>query len=514
MKFCFSILFLVGCLNVGAAQPQLQLSEKHLQKVLEQDNPFKKRKAYLRYFHKDSLRYVKEVDRYWQAKFDSATTIVSEKRAKAKERIGRTINQPKDIVKRLEATAQINKEMYQFPSALEIRYSQKQLQNIYSSMRYYLVAMSKDTAGVLNQLLQADPSFKAVLDQFNKPGFNAPLSSGEGLGLPAGQAGLRLFGNGIRGLDQNLKGELKEKLGKNSYVKGVNEIKGDAGKYIGEFNQYKQYANMTPDSLVQSGVSYLKAEAQDRVLSAAGFEGHQKQMNQFNQLQSQYKGQLSDLQDSTARKEMAKKKAEELAMQSIADNPGIMQAAQKKMNLLMKKYSYVPNSNDLSTAIKRTSLAGRTFRERLVLGTNFQVLSIDPFSFELAPQAGYRFNSRLTLGIGGTYRQTFKDSIATLSPEVFGYKAFVSYDLVKSFFAYSEYAQNSPGVKVQEGISKRIWKPAALLGVGRKLSVHKKIDMTIVAIYNIMHTQGDPIYPKPFVVRVGFQLSDIAWLKN
>jgi hypothetical protein len=67
---------------------------------------------------------------------------------------------------------------------------------------------------------------------------------------------------------------------------------------------------------------------------------------------------------------------------------------------------------------------------------------------------------------------------------------------------------------MQEGISKRLWSPAAFLGVGRKFAVHKKVDMTVVAMYNFLHKTGDPIYPRPFVVRFGFQLSEIAFLKK
>lgn len=497
MKLYFSLLLVLASLTMSEGQPTLQLSEKHLQKVVEQDNPVKKRKAYLKYYHKDSVRYVKEVDRYWQAKFDSATTFIPDKREKVRQGIDRLLNEELESMKRLMASTEINAEMYRLPAALEGRYSQKQLQSIYSSARYYLVEMAKDSAGSLSEIIKIDRSFMALLDPNKQPGVN--------LTNPVNNAGR--FG-------KKLKGELNEKLGKNNYIKEAKEIKGDVGLHLVEFRQYEQYANMTPDSLLKVGESRLEKEVQNQMMAAAGFEGYQKQLNQYNQLQSQYKGYLNDLQDSTARKEMAKKKAEELAMQYINDNPSIMKSVQKKMDLLMKKYSYVSNSNDLSTAVKRTSLRGRTFRERLVVAANFQVLSIDPVTVDLSPQIGYRFNSLLSAGIGGTYRQTFKDTIPSLSPEVFGYKGFVSYDVVKSFFAYGEYAQNSPGVKVEEGISKRIWNPAALLGVGRKFSVSKKIDMTVVALYNFIHKPGDTLYPRPFMVRVGFQLSDIALFKK
>ncbi len=492
MKVSFLVVLLAGCLSVGFGQPVLQLSEKHLQKVLSEENPVKKRKAYLKFYHKDSLRYVKKLDRYWQSKFDSAYTYVSEK----KEDANRIADFVRDPLKRIESELQIRPAIYRFPSALERTYSERQLEAIYSSMRYYLMEMANDTSGSITNFLKTDLSSIRSWDELTVP---AKLT---------GQV------NSAKGFGKNLKGRLNKELGENQYMQEGTKLKEEVGGHLTELKQYEQHAQLSPDSLLQAGMNRVEKEVQSQLMGAAGFDSYQKQLNQYTQLEGQYKGYLNDLQDSTARKEMAKKKAEELAMQYISENPGILQEVQKKMELLMKKYSKVTNSNDLSTAVKRTSLNGRTFQERLVIATNFQLLSIDPFSIDIAPQIGYRFNSLFSVGIGGTYRKTFTDSIPTLAPEVFGCKAFLSYDILNSFFAYGEYAQNSPGVTVKEGITQRIWKPAALVGVGRRFSLHKNVDMTVVALYNFIYSPGDPVYSRPFMVRFGFQLSDVALLKK
>jgi len=501
VKYIFSLILVIAGLTAGVAQPVLQLTEKHLQKVMGQDNPVKKRRAYLKFYHKDSLRYVKEVDRYWQAKFDSTTNNFSEKRDAAKQSVAQALNRVKDPVKRFEAGIYVAEETYKFSPALESRYSRQKLAVMYSSARFYLTEMSLDTAGLLTQLFRENRSLLQAgvpgVDQINRPTIQIPE-----------------VGKELSSFTQNMKGQLNEKISDNSNLKEVKELKEDANKHLVEFKQYEQYANMTPDSLMQAGVNRLKKEGQDRLMSAAGATGLQGKMSDFTQLQSQYKSQLDNLQDSAARKEMAKKKAEELAMDYLANNPGMMKGVQEKVNLLMKKYSMVTNSNDLSTAVKRTSLEDRTTKERLVFAANFQLLTIYPIAVDFAPQMGYRFNSRFTMGLGATYRKTFSDSIPTLAPEVFGYKGFISYDVVKEFFAYGEFAQNSSGLQIQEGTSKRIWTPAAFVGAGRRFSVHKKVDMTVVALYNFLHKQGDPIYPRPFVVRFGFQLSELALLKS
>lgn len=180
----------------------------------------------------------------------------------------------------------------------------------------------------------------------------------------------------------------------------------------------------------------------------------------------------------------------------------------------MKKFSNLPNSNDLTTAVKRTSLKGRTFQERLLLGLNFQMINLSPLSIELAPMAGYRFNSRLSVGVGGMYRQTFADTMTSLSPNVIGYKGFISYEIVSAFFAYGEYARNSPGVQQVEGVSQRLWKETSLIGIGRKFSISKYLDMSVLALYDFFYKKEDSIYAHPFIIRVGFQLSDVALLKK
>lgn len=123
MKHVFSLILVISGLTVGVAQPVLQLTEKHLQKVMGEDNPVKKRRAYLKFYHKDSLRYVKEVDRYWQAKFDSTTNHFSEKRDAVKQSVAQALNRVKDPVKRFEAGIYVAEESYKFSPALEARYS-------------------------------------------------------------------------------------------------------------------------------------------------------------------------------------------------------------------------------------------------------------------------------------------------------------------------------------------------------------------------------------------------------
>jgi hypothetical protein len=213
---------------------------------------------------------------------------------------------------------------------------------------------------------------------------------------------------------------------------------------------------------------------------------------------------MAQLGDSAYRKEMLKERAQELAMDYLEDNPGILQAAQAKMSLLMKKFSVVPNSADLSTAVKRTSLKGKDLSERLVGALNFQLISIDPVSIDLRPMLGYRINSRWEAGVGGSYRKLFSDSIVQLAPDVTGFNLFSSYDVLGNFFAYGEYAQNSTGYALKDGEQLRDWSSALLVGAGKRIPIGRSLVMTLTGIYRVGQTGHDPVYPRPLSLRVGF----------
>jgi hypothetical protein len=159
-------------------------------------------------------------------------------------------------------------------------------------------------------------------------------------------------------------------------------------------------------------------------------------------------------------------------------------------------------------------MKGRPFRDHLYLAANVQMLSTQPLSIDFSPMIGYRFNKLFLAGIGGNYRQTFKDSIPMLSPSVLGYKAFASYDLLRSFFMYGEFDRNSPGLSKAENGVKRVWKNAAFVGIGRRFIIHPKLEVTLLFMYNFLHENNDLVYPNAWNVKVGFQSSELGFLKR
>jgi hypothetical protein len=86
--------------------------------------------------------------------------------------------------------------------------------------------------------------------------------------------------------------------------------------------------------------------------------------------------------------------------------------------------------------------------------------------------------------------------------------------VLRNFFVYGEFDRNSPGRKASENGSARVWYNAAFVGVGRKISVHKNLEMTLLMMYNFIKAPNDPIYPRAFAVKMGFQTSELAMRKG
>lgn len=332
------------------------------------------------------------------------------------------------------------------------------------------------------------------------------------------------LGSELTGRAENLKlsrkqyDELVNKYG----IENAREIKEQLRDYSSNLKEFEsKYGQFNPElykqSLLAEGKNLLESKAGDKfngLVNRNEIVGYQNQVDAWKREQFKYSEQLKHAGDSNYLKQQAREKAEQLASDYIQNNPAVLKAAQLKANALMKVYSSVPNSNDLSTAVKRTSLQGRTFRERLVLGGNFQVVTIKPVTVDFFPMVGYKFNSRWVAGVGGFARWSYADSISGLVTKSFGYKGFSSVDVFRNFFAYTEFNRSSTGFIFTEKGNHFTWQNSWLIGVGKKISVSSKLDMTILALYNFFHQSGDPLYPKPLSIRVGFQLSDNALLRK
>ncbi|MDW3211918.1 MAG: hypothetical protein R8N23_18755 [Reichenbachiella sp.] len=177
---------------------------------------------------------------------------------------------------------------------------------------------------------------------------------------------------------------------------------------------------------------------------------------------------------------------------------------------LKKKYSDVPNSNDLSTATKRNSLEGTTFWDRLVFGGTFQIYIDEQVALDLNPELAYLINKNFSLGIGGNYRVNgqIKDAGGVLHNQaVYGYRVFTEHRIFKSFFAHVEYEAlflSTPAINGQDATKK--WHYSLLAGIEKRIHISERLEGQVALLYNFMY-KNNPAYDSPWNLRVGFNLN-------
>lgn len=245
----------------------------------------------------------------------------------------------------------------------------------------------------------------------------------------------------------------------------------------------------------EGGISSLEDIAPDSELGK--LDNYKKQ---FEQSQQQLKEGLA--------KQKIKEKMAASAKKFIQDNAQQISQVQSKMGELKKKYSYVPNSNDLSTAKKRSSLKGESFWKRLVIGGNFNVSKTNPLRVDLSPVIGYKINKLFEIGVTGAYRAQFKASksnVAQTGEEVYGFSIFADHMVFKNFFGHLEGEQLKTNTGTVENES-REWKQTLLVGIGRKFNVAKWLEMQALVLYNPLHGNTDGIYNSPVVFKTGIRV--------
>jgi hypothetical protein len=183
---------------------------------------------------------------------------------------------------------------------------------------------------------------------------------------------------------------------------------------------------------------------------------------------------------------------------------------------LLKKYREFSSMKNSDEGIKRASLKGKTLKEHLLIGCNFNIPSVVPLSIDFSPQVGYKFNKRCATGVALNYRFSFADSIASkrhLAPTSRSYRGFVTYEIIKSFFTLVEF-ERSKGKFKSDDRDTQVWKNAVFAGLGKRFLIHPKLYMTITTLYNLNFEKQNAVDPRRFQVRFGFQISELAMRKK
>lgn len=204
--------------------------------------------------------------------------------------------------------------------------------------------------------------------------------------------------------------------------------------------------------------------------------------------------------------QMLGKVDERQIVDGLAGKADLVESAKSNLQALKEKYSYVPNSEDLSTAIKDTDLGHKTFYERLVFGGTFQFLpNQDGFKLDLAPSVGYGINKKFTVFLGASYRADFNvDKLGASPSKVIGAKTFGQYDFFKGFLLHAEYEYLVTKTEATETVPSLTKKTGGFLaGLAKEFGFLKKVNAQVQWLYHFSHEKSGA-YNSPWVFRIGF----------
>ena len=241
----------------------------------------------------------------------------------------------------------------------------------------------------------------------------------------------------------------------------------------------------------------------------------QAEFDALKGLPAAYRKQYEAYKNGETIKNEALTKAVKEAQKMLAKHAPALNSAQADLAKLKKKYSSVPNSDDLSTASKRNSLKGKPLKSRLVLGGNFQVVTTNPVTIDISPVLGYRFNKDFYLAVGATYRARFSSADSTFIKTrygqdelTYGYRTFANYRFWKAFYVHVEYEKMSKEFEVT-GTDRfvRKWKPGALAGIGSEYTIKGTLKGNVSLLYNFLFDDNERVYQSPWVFRFGMGLA-------
>jgi hypothetical protein len=493
---------------------KVNLSSKHISKINEGKSAREKLKKYRKFYSKDSAKQMKKLNKQLQKKADSITRtmVKKEKLRMLAEKQG--IKLPADTLAILNQYASLlptkngdsAKATSMAKASVQEELSKEPFLKQYTSLL-------KDTT--LRDSLKGEgiKLAKQNLEQQLKDRYG--LSQAEATAYFSGDSSAK---KKVRQRSLQLTKQKSVEALPPSQRKQMEAYQKEYGPYSKEVKQYLYFLKDSIDTMdTLKSLASPKIEALSKDVLGGQLGSEAKQINEYTQKldelkkqQADYKKQVDEYNDPNKLKDKGKKEAE-------AQLQNYVGAAEKKMSLLKNKYSTLLNSNDLSTGIKEKSLKGRPLRERWVIGGNFNITSTAPLMIDLAPQFGYRIDKRWQVGVSGIYRAKFVDSVRVanaISPQRYGFSVFSSYSLILNFFGYAEWEQTVSSVKSTNDRATNQWVPSLLVGIGKKFQFHPKVGGTIMVLWDPLHVNGKSPYNDAFVIKTGFQLSELAMKKK
>lgn len=198
---------------------------------------------------------------------------------------------------------------------------------------------------------------------------------------------------------------------------------------------------------------------------------------------------------------------QQILQQNLAD-------AQEQMNTLKEKIrtAGAEGSDDEMPNFKVNTERSKKFLQRIEYGTNLQFQSatdILPAVANIALQAGYKLNTRSTVGFGASYRMGYGSvQRIAITHQGVGLRSYVDWKLKKEFYISGGYEMNYNTAfrNIQElNNNTDLWQKSGLLGISKRFELKTKWfkGTKIQLLYDMLHNLQTPA-SQAFVFRMGY----------
>ncbi|RAV98885.1 hypothetical protein DQQ10_21525 [Pseudochryseolinea flava] len=215
--------------------------------------------------------------------------------------------------------------------------------------------------------------------------------------------------------------------------------------------------------------------------------------------------------NGTEAKEMATQQVQQ-AVNHFAGKEQVLQEAMDKMAKLKKKYSSL---NSLSDIPKRrpNEMRGKALIERIIPSLTLQVHGRGEYVLvDFNAAAGYRFNGKLTAGLGWNHRVAYskkRDGFSAL-PRVYGIRSFAAYKIGKGFSPRVEFEMMNAPVppiiqRTSGDYSDRQWVAGAFVGIKKDYRFFGKVRGTSMVMFRLFNPDRKSPYADVLNIRTGFE---------
>ena len=182
--------------------------------------------------------------------------------------------------------------------------------------------------------------------------------------------------------------------------------------------------------------------------------------------------------------------------------------AMERVSQFKQHYSNVQSLKDLPKK-PPNPMKGKPFIERLLPGLGIQIQRKNDYWFDFNPYVGYRFNGRITSGIGWNQRIAFNaDERSFVSQsKIYGPRLFGEYNLWKGFCPRGEIEVMNAWIppltkNPQPDMSTNEWVWSYFAGLKKSYNISNGINGTAMVMFNLYN----PHYKSPYVDRVNMRI--------